>query len=630
MKQLPAPSTDLRDYLPAIEPERQVSDWGRSERVEGLLDKTIYEFLYHYWFRCEVEGIENVPADGGALLVSNHSGALPPDATMIPKAVKEEHPRPRPVHLTVEHFFKGNPLFSMLVPKIGGVPAHPANVHRLLYDEGQLVLVFPEGRKGTEKLYKDRYQLRRFGRGGFVEAAMRAQVPIVPIAVVGAEESMPIFAQHQRAAAADRAPVLPDHADLPALRAARLPRLPAGQVPDPLPRADPDRPVGRRSPSNDRGLVQTVADEIRARIQEELHDMLAKRTLGLVRMRVLVTGLSTFWGGRLAQALERDPDVETIIGVSPDDPTLRARAHRVRPRRHPARAAAPDRAGGRDRHGGRLAADRRLDHRQPARRARDQRDRDDEHPRRLLGPGLAGAQVRLQVVRALLRLRAGRPGVLHRARCSARTRRARGWSATSSRPRTPSRTFAERNPDVTVTTLRFVNGLGPDLGPSHSRAALAARWCRRSSASTRATSSSTRTTSSACSSTPSRRPAGRLQRRRRRGARALGGREPARQAAGADPAAVGDRAWRSRALQPLGLRSRPRCSTSCASAAGSTTASSRPRECRCATPRARPCRRSPSTCGWRRSSATRRGAVPLRARGRGVPALQPERRVGSS
>src|SRR5213592_2290671 len=185
---------DLRDYLPAIEPDRQVTDWGRSERVEGVIDRTVVDFLYHLWFRCEVEGIENVPSDGAALLVSNHSGALPPDAAMIVKAVKEEHPRPRPVHLTVEHFFKGYPGFSMLLPKIGGVAAHPANVHRLLYDEGQLVLVFPEGRKGTEKLYKDRYRLRRFGRGGFVEAAMRARVPIVPVAVVGAEEAAPIFA----------------------------------------------------------------------------------------------------------------------------------------------------------------------------------------------------------------------------------------------------------------------------------------------------------------------------------------------------------------------------------------------------------------------------------------------------
>ena len=107
-----------------------------------------------------VEGIEHVPSTGGALLVSNHAGALPPDAAMIAKAIKTEHPRPRPLHLTVEHFFKGYPGLSMLVPKLGGVPAHPANVHRLLYDEEQLVLVFPEGRKGTEKLYKDRYRLQ--------------------------------------------------------------------------------------------------------------------------------------------------------------------------------------------------------------------------------------------------------------------------------------------------------------------------------------------------------------------------------------------------------------------------------------------------------------------------------------
>src|SRR3712207_7513351 len=86
----------------------------------------------------------------------------------------------------------------MLLPKIGGVPAHPANVQRLLADEQQLVLVFPEGRKGTEKLYKDRYRLRRFGRGGFVVSAIKARVPIVPVAVVGAEEAMPIFA-HMKA-----------------------------------------------------------------------------------------------------------------------------------------------------------------------------------------------------------------------------------------------------------------------------------------------------------------------------------------------------------------------------------------------------------------------------------------------
>ena len=331
MKQLPAPSEDLRDYLPAIEPERQVSDWGRSERVEGVLDKTLYDFLYHYWFRCDVEGIENVPADGGALLVSNHSGALPPDATMILKAVKEEHARPRPVHLTVEHFFKGNPLFSMLVPKIGGVPAHPANVQRLLYDEGQLVLVFPEGRKGTEKLYKDRYQLRRFGRGGFVEAAMRAQVPIVPIAVVGAEESMPVFAQIgalQRLTGLLYFPITPTFPHFGLL--GFLGYLPAKfriRFLEPIP-TDQWGP----EPCNDRGLVQRVSDEIRARIQEELYDMLAKRQsvwYWLMARRVLVTGLSSFWGGRLAQTLERDPvdrDDHRRLARGPDAASSSARS----------------------------------------------------------------------------------------------------------------------------------------------------------------------------------------------------------------------------------------------------------------------------------------------------------------
>jgi 1-acyl-sn-glycerol-3-phosphate acyltransferase len=267
---------DLRDHLPAIEPERQVSDWGRSERVEGLIDRTVVDFLYHLWFRCEVEGIENVPHEGGALIVSNHSGALPPDAAMIVKAVKEEHARPRPVHLTVEHFFKGYPGFSMLLPKIGGVAAHPANVQRLLYDEQQLVLVFPEGRKGTEKLYKDRYRLRRFGRGGFVEAAMRAQVPIVPIALVGAEEAMPIFAHIgvlQRLTGLLYFPITPTfpHFGL----AGFLGYLPAKfriRFLEPIP-TDQWGP----EPWNDRGLVQRVSDEIRARIQEELYDMLAKR-----------------------------------------------------------------------------------------------------------------------------------------------------------------------------------------------------------------------------------------------------------------------------------------------------------------------------------------------------------------
>jgi 1-acyl-sn-glycerol-3-phosphate acyltransferase len=268
------PAERLKEHLPGVEPDRQLNDWGRSERIEDLFDRTVGEFFYRYWFRADVDGIENVPSTGGALIVSNHSGALPPDAAMLAKAIREEHPHPRALNITVEHFFKGYPGFSALLPKIGCVAAHPANVHRLLHDEEQLVLVFPEGRKGTAKLYKDRYRLRRFGRGGFVEAAMRARVPIVPVCVVGAEEAAPVFAQLgllKRVTGLLYFPITPTfpHFGLPGM----LGYLPAKfklRFLEPIEFGEGDSP-------EDKALVQTVAHEVRARIQENLWDMLATR-----------------------------------------------------------------------------------------------------------------------------------------------------------------------------------------------------------------------------------------------------------------------------------------------------------------------------------------------------------------
>jgi 1-acyl-sn-glycerol-3-phosphate acyltransferase len=268
------PAESLKEHLPGLEPERRLNDWGRSERVEGFFDQTLVEFFYRYWFRAEVEGIENVPSAGGALLVSNHAGALPPDAAILAKAIREEHAHPRPLNITIEHFFKGYPGFSALLPKLGCVPAHPANVHRLLYDEEQLVLVFPEGRKGTEKLYKDRYRLRRFGRGGFVEAAMRAGAPIVPVCVVGAEEAAPVFAQVgllRRVTGLLYFPVTPTFPHLGLL--GMLGYLPAKfklRFLEPI-------EFGPGDSHEDKALVQTIAHEVRARIQESLWDMLAAR-----------------------------------------------------------------------------------------------------------------------------------------------------------------------------------------------------------------------------------------------------------------------------------------------------------------------------------------------------------------
>ena len=268
----PPPADDL---LPARDPERSVDDWGRSERVFQMVEPLL-DFYYRYWFRSEVDGIEHVPSTGGALLVSNHSGALPPDAPMIMQAIRNEHPAPRPVYMLGEHWFKGYPGVGMLTNKIGLVPAHPANAQRLLRDEGRLALVFPEGQKGTRKLYWQRYRLRRFGRGGFVRTAMRAGVPIVPIAVVGAEEAMPIFAHLrllQRTTGLIYAPL--NHAFPHFGLAAGAMYLPAKfkiRFLDPIPMAE----YGPEA-ADDAALVQTLSNDIRALVQASVDLLLHSR-----------------------------------------------------------------------------------------------------------------------------------------------------------------------------------------------------------------------------------------------------------------------------------------------------------------------------------------------------------------
>ena len=192
-RELAVHAHDMREHLPGLEPDRQINDWGRSERVEGAVDGTLWHFLYHYWFRVAVEGIEHVPNDGPALLVANHAGAVLPSAAMVAKAVRQRHPRARPVHFVTDPKLNDLPAVGMLVTKVGGVPNHPANLHRLLYDEEQLVLAFPEATKHG-KSSKDRYRLRPFGEDESIETAVRARAPIVPVAIVGAEEAFPVIA----------------------------------------------------------------------------------------------------------------------------------------------------------------------------------------------------------------------------------------------------------------------------------------------------------------------------------------------------------------------------------------------------------------------------------------------------
>jgi len=175
---------------PPADPRRSdVDEWGRSENMRAL-PRALYGPIYRNWFRAEWEGLEKIPREGGALLVANHAAAIPSDAPVIMHGIEEE--LGRPVYGLAEHLFKALPVVGTMWSRVGGVAAHPENAYRLLREQRQLVLVFPEGTKGTGKTYNERYHLRRFGRGGFIEIAMRAGVPIIPIAVVGAEESMPI------------------------------------------------------------------------------------------------------------------------------------------------------------------------------------------------------------------------------------------------------------------------------------------------------------------------------------------------------------------------------------------------------------------------------------------------------
>jgi 1-acyl-sn-glycerol-3-phosphate acyltransferase len=250
-----------------------VDGWGRSEHMRRLI-RTVYDPIYSWWFRAEWDGLDRIPKAGGALLVANHAGAIPSDAPVIMHGIEKE--LGRAVYGLADFFFRGLPVAGTLWSRGGGVTAHPDNAHRLLHDEGQLVLVFPEGVKGPSKLYRDRYQLRRFGRGGFVETAMRAGVPVVPLAVVGAEESMPILARSTTLARLLRVPYVPFTANMALLGPLGLVTyFPAKfklRVLDPV---HFDVPAGQeRYP---RSRVMEESEAIRTRIQDALYDMLSRR-----------------------------------------------------------------------------------------------------------------------------------------------------------------------------------------------------------------------------------------------------------------------------------------------------------------------------------------------------------------
>jgi 1-acyl-sn-glycerol-3-phosphate acyltransferase len=235
---------------------------------------SVFMVLYRDYWRVETTGIENVPATGRALLVSNHAGVLPWDGTMIKTAVFAEHPHPRHVRALVASLFMGMPMLSWFLRRTGQTVGHPDDTRRLL-ERDELVLVFPEGVRGTGKSFKDRYRLRRFGRGGFVATAIRSGAPIIPVSVVGSEEIYPMVADVAPLARFLGLPYFPITPTWPWLG-------PLGMIPLPSKwriQFHAAIHVERHAPetANDNNLVMAIADEVRDTIQQGIYDNLKRR-----------------------------------------------------------------------------------------------------------------------------------------------------------------------------------------------------------------------------------------------------------------------------------------------------------------------------------------------------------------
>ncbi|MGA7912115.1 MAG: lysophospholipid acyltransferase family protein [Candidatus Dormiibacterota bacterium] len=250
-----------------------VDDFGfDAQWTESFL--SAFMVLYRDYWRVETTGVENVPAHGRALLVANHAGVLPWDGTMIKTAVFAEHSHPRHVRALVASMFLGMPVLSWFLRRTGQTVGHPDDTRRLL-ERDELVLVFPEGVRGTGKNFKDRYRLRRFGRGGFVSTAIRSRAPIIPVSVVGSEEIYPMVADVAPIAKFFGLPYFPVTPFWPWLGPLGLIPLPskwriqfhpAIHVEEHLPEA-----------ADDQSLVMALADEVRDTIQEGIYDNLRMR-----------------------------------------------------------------------------------------------------------------------------------------------------------------------------------------------------------------------------------------------------------------------------------------------------------------------------------------------------------------
>lgn len=251
----------------------EVDPFGFDPVFESFV-RPIMEFLYTKYWRVETYGMSHIPREGPALLVGNHSGSLPYDAGMLKFAVQREHPSPRQLRFMVEDFLFHFPFLGTLMNRYGGVRASQENAESLL--SRQLpVVVFPEGVKGLGKLYRDKYHLARFGRGGFVRLCLRTRAPLVPVAFIGPEEIHPMLFRETKLAGILGLPYIPVTPTFPLLGPLGLIPLPSKWTIHILPSID----FSSYGPGaeNDRVLVYKMSRMVKEQIQDTIVDKLKQR-----------------------------------------------------------------------------------------------------------------------------------------------------------------------------------------------------------------------------------------------------------------------------------------------------------------------------------------------------------------
>ncbi|MGQ0626080.1 MAG: lysophospholipid acyltransferase family protein [Sporichthyaceae bacterium] len=252
----------------------EVDEFGFDAELTDSVLMAPFRPLYSSWFRVETRGLEHVPDTSGALVVGNHSGTVPLDVVMTALALHDHHPARRHLRPLGADLLFGLPFLGEYARKGGVTLACPEDAERLL-GSGELVGVWPEGFKGIGKPFAERYKLQRFGRGGFVTAALRTGTPIIPTAVVGAEETYPVLANSRTLARALGLPYLPLTPTFPWLGPLGLVPLPSKWIIEfgrPIP--TDHYPDGA---AQDPTVVFDLADQVREVIQQSLYRLLMAR-----------------------------------------------------------------------------------------------------------------------------------------------------------------------------------------------------------------------------------------------------------------------------------------------------------------------------------------------------------------